>query len=122
MRIRPTPDHLYVATDGVLFKIGISYNPAGRMRQLGAKIVKVYRRPYARALEAGVKNVLSDRCARGSEWFSITEAEMLEAVRQHVRVEDDYQAMQRGIEPSKRPGPGEPPHQPPFELQWLKVA
>lgn len=118
--MKPIPDHLYVATDGSLFKIGISHNPAGRMPQIGATLVKVYLRPYARMLESSIKAELSDCCVRGTEWFAITEAEMLARVSRTIRIVDDDEAMKRGIEPSKRPGPGEPQHQPPFALHWLE--
>ena len=113
------PDYLYVATDGDLFKIGISYQPSVRERYIGGRIIKLYHRPYAKALEDGVKYALHDWCVRGHEWFAVTEAEIMAEVRKLVRIFDDDEAMKRGIEPSKRPADGEPPYQPPFELEWL---
>lgn len=119
---KPVPDHLYIATDGEYFKIGITHNPAGRMPQIGATLVKVYMRPYARMLEANIKSAFADCCVsgRGNEWFAVTEAEILKMVRRAVRIVDDDEAMKRGLEPSKRPGPGEPQHEPPFALEWLE--
>lgn len=111
-------DYAYIATDGTLFKIGITDDPEGREKQIGARMLRIYRRRYAREIEAYIKEHFEP--ARGSEWFAVTEAEMFEAVRKCVRVLDDDDAIQSGREPSRRPAPGEPLHQPPFEVPWWK--
>ena len=113
--------HLYIATDGDLLKIGVSMNPGRRMGQHGkaVRLLHSWRRPYARALEASIKGTLAYCCARGSEWFRISESEMLAHVRRTIRIHDDERAMEAGFEPSPRPLPGQPPFVPPFELNWL---
>lgn len=113
---------LYVATDGKLFKIGITNNPAQREQTLRIRFIQVWRRPWARALELSIKHIFAWAAARGTEWFAVSEAEMLYAVRRVVRIEDDDRAIKRGLEPSKRPADGEPSFMPPFELTWLKTA
>ena len=119
--MKPLADYLYVATDGKHFKIGITCNPEQRMLDIRATMIKLYHRPYARECEAYVKNSLGDP-VRGEEWFAVTEAEILREARKAVRVLDDDAAIKRGREPSKRPGPNDPPYEPPFELDWLEVA
>ena len=119
MRARSRPDYLYVARCGVLMKIGISSQPVIREYQLDATIIKLYRRPWAPALERAIKGILRERCVRGSEWFDVDEQEMLEVVRRTVRVGDDDEAIKRGVAPSPRPTNGIPVHQPPAELGWL---
>lgn len=95
---------LYVATDGDLYKIGISARPEKRMREHGSgvRLVETWERPYAKDLECCVKGILSHRRARGSEWFRISESEMLFQVRRAVRIFDDEQAIKDGKEPSPR--------------------
>jgi hypothetical protein len=113
--------YLYVATDGDLFKIGITDDPDVRARTLRVRLVKVWRRPWARKMETSVKNMLAHLCVnRRREWFSITEQEMLSRVTRVVRIEDDDRAIKLGLEPSRRPKAGEAPFEPPSELAWLK--
>lgn len=112
---------LYLATDGVLLKIGITNDPERRMEELGGlRIIRLWRRPWARALETGIKGILSHAAVRGSEWFDIAVPVALFEITRSVRIVDDDMAMQRGLEPSPRPKPGEPPFEPPYELAWAK--
>ena len=118
--MKPYPNHLYVATDGKLFKIGISANPPKRIKGLGSatRLIKAWRRPYAAEIEALIKAIFREFRAQGNEWFAITEKQMLAEVYRALRIEDDDQAMKRGRKPSKRGG-----HLrcPPFKLSWLKI-
>ena len=112
--------HLYVATDGELFKIGITIDPPNRNKQLGlgVRFIKLWQRPYAVQIEYAIKGIFSHVCVRGREWFAVTEKEMLFEVYRALRIEDDDQAVRRGRKPSKR---GAAPTCPPFKLNWLKI-
>ena len=112
--------HLYVATDGELFKIGITFNPRKRIKGLGSatRFIKVWQRPYAPEIESLIKAIFREFRARGNEWFAVTEKQMLSEVYRALRIEDDDQAMRRGRKPSKR---GAAPRCPPFKLNWLKI-
>jgi len=111
---------LYLATDGRLLKIGITNDPARRMVELGnLRIVKLWRRTYARALETAIKGILAYAAERGSEWFNLPLQEALFEVERTIRIEDDDRAIQLGVEPSPRPKDGKPPYDPPFELARL---
>lgn len=121
--MRREPDHLYVATDGKLFKIGITVDPVQRASALGraVQIVKFWRRPYARELESFVKSRFSHcRTKRSAEWFTVAEQEFIFEVQRAVRILDDERAIRLGLEPSKRPEPGEPCFVPPVDLPWVK--
>lgn len=120
---RRKPKFLYLATDGEFFKIGISVDPVQRMAALGSsvRLIKSWRRPYARELEDSIKGIFSYARARGTEWFAVPEQEMMFEVQRAVRIYDDERAIQMGLEPSKRPGPSEPSFIPPFELAWLET-
>ena len=116
----PRQQYLYAATDGKLFKIGVTNDLDGRAGALRVRFIKTWRRPYATEIERSVIGILAHACARGREWFALTEQEFLWHVHRAIRVEDDDRAIRLGIEPSRRPRPGEPSYEPPFELSWQK--
>jgi len=118
--VRPK-NFLYIATDGTLFKIGITDYPAERERALKVRFIRLWKRPWARQLETSIKGILNFANVR-NEWFRVSEAEMIFTVRRAVRIEDDDLAMKFGIEPSPRPRPNDPPYEPPYELPWLQTA
>ncbi len=100
------PNCLYVATDGNLFKIGISAYPVSRVKSLGPtmRLIRFWRRPYARRMEACVKSMF-DYCRAAPhlrEWFKISEKEFFSMVCRVVRIEDDDYLIRHGMKPSDR--------------------
>lgn len=115
------PDHLYIATDGKLLKIGVSEDPKRRMSELGqgVRLIKSWRRTVqmVRELEGYAKGAFSDRSIR-AEWFDVPEEEFVADIARAVRIYDDDLAMRFGREPSRR---CDQPFVPPYELPWLEI-
>lgn len=112
----------YAGTDGKLCKIGVSDDPEKRAKTLGIRVLKLWKRPYALAIETGVKGQLAFNVVRETEWFDVSPEHLLRIAARCVRIEDDWRAIELGLEPRRRPGPGDPEFEPPFELEWADRA
>ncbi len=114
-------DHLYIATNGELFKIGVTANPEKRGLALRpGRIIKVWQRPWAFEIERSIKGIFAADCVCGTEWFAVTRKEMFFEVQRTVRIYDAHNAILAGVKPARRRQDGEPQYVPPFELDWLR--
>lgn len=95
--MRKQPTHVYLATDGTLFKIGVSANVENRMKSLSSpaarrrgqrgrlrtiQLIESWHLPRsARKVELWVKHRLTDNRYSGYEWFErVTKSYMFKLI------------------------------------------